>query len=36
MIRKVTGIDLSELPLTNDEVREAVFTLEMQLLQGKI
>ena len=34
MIRKVTGVDLSALPFTNDEVREAIFDLEEQLKSG--
>ena len=34
MIKKVTGVDLSSLPITNDEVREAILTLEIQLRQS--
>ena len=34
MIKKVTCVDLSSLPFTIDEVREAILTLEMQLRQS--
>jgi len=34
MIRKVTGVELATLPFTHDEIRDAVFALEMQLMQG--